>query len=197
MPDGSVAVMNLLQEGLMPATRINGSTFPAADPALTEGAPSVNDPGYAEKIVQFTREHAPNQFNGLPVRFFDTFSGTVDMATAFPDGNGSPALLPLINLEVWGTVLSAPQTDPANADFVYQRFQRSIMHYRKSCQCTERILLAEWFKSVITGQNLPPDLAEDMATSRFIQQYDNRQPSGLARPQELPDTDMHDAFEPD
>jgi hypothetical protein len=197
MPDGSVAVMNLLQDGLMPATRINGSTFPSADQALIDGAPSVSAPGYGERIVQFTREHAPNQLNDRPVRFFDTFNGTVDMATAFPNGDGSPSLLPLINLEVWGTVVSAPLADPANHDFVYQRFQRSIMHYRHSCQCTERVLLADWFKSVITGQNLPPDLGEEMAGSPFIHQYDNRQPLGLARPQELLDTDMRDAFEPE
>src|SRR5215208_4168617 len=33
-PDGSVRPMNLLDEGLMPVTRVNGSTFPAADPNL-------------------------------------------------------------------------------------------------------------------------------------------------------------------
>lgn len=197
MPDGSVSIMNLLQDGLMPVTRINGSTLPASDPTMMTSTPQVGDPAYAERIVQFMRDNAPNDFSGAPVRFFDTFSGTVDFATAFPSGSGNAALLPLLNLEIWGTALSRPMADPNNSDFVYQRYQRSIMHYRGSCRCTERLLLAEWFKSVITGNGLPPDLAEDMATSPFINQYDNTRPQGLMRPADLPETDMRNAFEPD
>src|SRR5690349_21873485 len=33
-PDGGVHTLNLLDQGLLPYTRINGSTFPATDPAL-------------------------------------------------------------------------------------------------------------------------------------------------------------------
>ena len=196
MPDGRVATMNLLQQGLMPVTRVNGSVFPAEDPALLAEAPSVGQPNYAERIVEFIRRNAPNEFNGRPVRFFDTFISTVGLATAFPGGGGDPALLPLLNLEIWGAVTSRPLADPTNPDFIYQRYQRSIMHYRESCRCTERILLADWFKTVITGQGLPPDLAQEMASSPFIGQYDNAQSNGVARPAELPNTDMRFAFEP-
>ena len=38
-PDGSVATMNLLDDGMMPYTRINFSTFPAPDPAMADAAP--------------------------------------------------------------------------------------------------------------------------------------------------------------
>lgn len=194
-PNGAVQTMNLLQEGLMPATRVNGSTFPASDSALTGTAPQVGQAGYAEAVVEFTRRNSPNEFNGRPVGFFDRFMGTVDLATAFPGGGGNPSLLPLLNLEIWGVPTSRPQADPANASFIYQRFQRSIMHYQESCRCTERILLADWFRTVITGDGLPGDLAADMASSPFIRQYDNSKPNGLARPEALPGTDMRFAFE--
>lgn len=196
-PNGSVATMNLLQEGLMPVTRVNGSTFPAEDPALTAATPSVGDPNYAERIVDFIRQNAPNEFNGRPVRFFDTFINTVDLATAFPGGGGNPALVPLLNLEIWGAVTSRPMADPNNAGFIYQRYQRSIMHYRDVCQCTERILLANWFKTVITGDGLPPDLAEDMANSPFIRQWNPNGTRWMNRPDLLPNTDLTNAFVPD
>lgn len=194
-PDGSVGSMNLLQEDIMPATRVNGSTFPANDPQLTGSAPQVGSPTYATDVVEFTRRNAPNDFNGRPVRFFDRFMGTVDLATAFPGGGGNASLLPLLNLEIWGVPTSRPQVDPSNSGFIYQRFQRSIMHYQESCQCTERILLADWFRTVLTGQGLPGDLSADMATSPFYLQYDNSQENGVARPAQLPNTNMRFAFE--
>jgi hypothetical protein len=194
--DGRVMTMNLLQEGLMPATRVNGSVFPPPDPALIAETPKVGEPNYAERIVEFTRRHAPNEFNGRPVRFFDTFMGTVDLATAFPAGGGGRALLPLLNLEIWGVPTSRPMVDPTNPGFIYQRFQRGIMHYREECRCTERILLADWFKALLTNRNLPPDLAREMAGSRFIAQYSPAAGRGLARPAALPDTDLVEAFAP-
>lgn len=197
MPDGRVATMNLLQEGLMPATRVNTSTFPPNDAGIQASTPQVGEAGYADRVVEFMRQNAPNQFNNRPVRFFDTFMSTVDLATAFPGGGGNPSLLPLLNLEIWGVVTSRPAADPANAGFIYQRTQRSIMHYQESCQCTERILLALWFKTVITGDGLPADLAGDMANSPYIRQYSPGSPGWLARPAALPNTDMTNAFTPD
>ena len=91
------------------------------------------------------------------------------------------------------------------------------MHYRAECDCTERILLADWFKSVITGQiavaasgstalpslaepptfaPLPADLASDMAGSPFYFQWRPDAPRGLARPDDLPTTDLTGAFDP-
>lgn len=197
LPDGRVATLNLLQEGLMPVTRVNGSVFPGNDPALQQAAPQVGQPNYAEAVVEFVRANAPNEFNGRPVRFFDTFVSTVDLATAFPGGGGNPSLLPLLNLEIWGVATSRPQADPSNGSFIYQRFQRSIMHYQDSCRCTERVLLALWFKTVFTGDGLPGDLAEQMSGSPYLRQYSPNSPNWLARPSELPSTDMTNAFTPD
>jgi hypothetical protein len=197
MPNGSVATMNLLDEGLMPVSHVNTSTFPAPDRTIVGNTPTVNEPNYAERIVEYIRRNAPNEFDGRPVRFFDRFMTTVDLASAFPAGGGSPSLLPLLNLEIWGSVTSAPMVEPRNASFIYQRFQRSIMHYRDACRCTERILLADWFKTVFTGQGLPGDLAEEMVRSPFYLQWSPGSARWLARPDELPSTDLTNAFVPD
>jgi hypothetical protein len=102
----------------------------------------------------------------------------------------------LLNLEIWGLPTSNPAADPGNGGFVYQRYQRGIMHFDASCGCTQGILVGEYLKSVITGKNLPPDLAEDMRKSRFFGQYNSSSPNWLARPAELTNTNLTGAFEP-
>jgi hypothetical protein len=189
--DGSVQTANLLDAELMPYTRINGSVFPGEDAALKDQTPPVGSPDYATAIAQFIEQNAPETWNGLPVGFWTTFRTTV------PEDAVPPNLLTLANLEIWGAVTSPPAYDPSNQGFVYQRYQRSIMHYRQDCQCTEGLLMAEWFKTIITGDSLPPDLAAQAQGSRFYLQYNNAQPLGLNRPDALPDTDMRFAFEPD
>src|SRR5438270_11152281 len=120
-PDGSVATLNLLDPGLMPYTRINGSTFPAPDPAIVSQTPSVTDPEYATKIIQFTRDNAPDLFDGNAVNFFQTFSTTVGYQDAFPNDEVADSLVPLFNLQIWGAPTSKPAVDPTNHNFVYQR----------------------------------------------------------------------------
>src|SRR5579884_1276687 len=44
-----VSTLNLLDDGLLPYTRINGSTFPAADSAIKAATPPVSDPNYPTK----------------------------------------------------------------------------------------------------------------------------------------------------
>ena len=45
---------------------------------------------------------------------------------------------------------SRPMHDPNNPGFIYQRFQRGIMHYDKGCGCTQGLLLADYVKALIT-----------------------------------------------
>src|SRR5262249_57465166 len=66
-PDGSVATLNLLDPGLLPYTNINGSTFPAPDPALVSQTPPVTDPNYATKIIHFIQANPPPTFNANPL----------------------------------------------------------------------------------------------------------------------------------
>ena len=111
-------------------------------------------------------------------------------------------MVPLLNLEIWGTPTSRPTPDPGNGEFVYLRFQRGILHFQghdgQGNPITEGILLGDWFKSLITGRNLPADLeAQALAEgSPFLRQYDPGKPRWVADPARLLDTDMTLAFEP-
>lgn len=201
-PDNSVHSLNLLDPGLMPYTNINGSQFPAVDPLVKDATPVVGSPTYAQDVVTFIQQHAPNQIGGTNVGFFDTFNNTVTLQDAFPMGGGNPALLTLLNLEIWGTPTSNPTADPTNANFIYLRFQRGIMHFHGNDPAgnpiTEGILLADWFKSMMTGVNLPADLAaQAMAdNSPFLLQYDPTMPNWVHNPVTLPDSDLTGAFQP-
>jgi beta propeller repeat protein len=193
-PEGP-RLMNLLDPELMPYTTINTSTFPAYDPNLASQAPPVGSPNYDRAIIDFIRQYAADEYAGQPVRFFQTFASQVDLATAFPGGGGNADLLPGINLELAGAVTSPPVSDPNNPSFVYQRFQRVILHYDAASGSTQPILLADYFKAILTGETLPPDLAEQASSSRFFMQYNPAVPLGLNRPGQLPGTDMLFAFE--
>jgi hypothetical protein len=190
--DGSVQTLNLLDQGLMPYTRINGSTFPAPDPAVITATPPVSSPTYATDIQTFVQQQAPNTYDGQPVNFGTTFNNTVTSADA-PDAD--PALLPGFNLQIWGAPTSAPAYEPANHNFIYQRFQRSIMHYDSTCGCTQGLLLADYLKSIITGQNLPTDLDQQAQGSKYYRQYAPGRPMSVARPADLPNSDLTNAFE--
>jgi polysaccharide biosynthesis protein PslG len=191
--DGAVGQLNLLDPGLMPYTSFNQAIVPAPDPAVIGAAPPATD---AEAVLAFARQLAPDSIGGRPVRFFSTFQSTVPLSVAFPFGGGSPGLLLGIDLEMWGVPTSRPAADPNNANFVYQRWQRGIMHYDLGCNCTQGILLGDYFKSILTGRNLPADLAAQAAGSPFLRQYNNARPGGLSSPAALPGTDLRDAFEP-
>lgn len=193
-PDGSVSTMNLLDEGLMPYTRINSSTFPGVDKAVTDATPKVGSEGYFEKLLAFVKEKTPDQWNGLPVNFYKAFSETVRYEDAYPDKSQDPGIMPAINLELWGAPTSPPAFDPSNNNFVYMRFQRGILHYDKTTGATQGLLLGDYLKSIITGWDLPPDLEEQAKGSRFYRQYNPLAPDGLNRPNDLPGTTMRGAF---
>ncbi len=174
-----VGLLNLLDAGLLPYTRINGSTFPAGDPGLASQAPLPGDPDYTAKALAFVETNVPDTFAGEPVNFLSTFQGTVSAAEAFPDGEGNPGLLFLVNLELWGLPTSAPQRDPSNFNFIYQRFQRGIMHYDKTTGLTQGLLLADYLKAVVTGKDLPPDLeAQARGSALYRSALDGSLPTG-------------------
>ena len=188
---GQVQRLNLLDPNVMPMTRANASVFPGPDAALASAAPQVGAPNYASQVVEFVRSVAPDTLNGQPVGFFNLFNTTVPA----PPGANSD-IVTLLNLEIWGVPTSRPTADPNNGGFIYQRFQRGIMHFRAEVPVTEGILVGEYFKSVITGQNLPPDLAQDMQGTRYLGQYNPQVQNAVNRPGELPSTDMTGAFVP-
>src|SRR5207248_4786418 len=97
--------------------------------------------------------------------FQSTFFNTIGTEVG---GTDEPNILGLLALEIWGAPTSKPAYDPSNSNFIYQRFQRGIMHYDKSCGCTQGLLLADYLKALLTGQNLPADLAAQAASSPLL-----------------------------
>ena len=75
--DGGVQTLNLLDAGLMPYTKINGSTFPAPIPPSLAATPTVSDPDYAAECSPSSSTSAPDTFDGQPVNFGTDLFNTV------------------------------------------------------------------------------------------------------------------------
>jgi hypothetical protein len=168
-----VGSLNLLDDGLLPYTHMNGSTFPATEVTLTSTAPKPSDANYASAIVAFVRANALDTFDGQPVNFQSTFFHTITPEVA---GTSDQNILGLLALEIWGVPTSKPAYDPTNHNFIYQRFQRGIMHYDRTCSCTQGLLLADYLKALLTGTNLPTDLAAQASTSPLLLAATNNHP---------------------
>jgi hypothetical protein len=190
--DGSPRLLNVLDPGLLPYGSFNGATLPDFDLTLATSAPPAGD---GADTLAFVRAHLPDSYGLLPVSFGRTYWNTVSLATALP-GSGDDSLLPGFDLEMWGVPTSAPAVDPNNHNFAYVRFQRGVMMYDSGCGCTQGLLLADYLKSILTGANLPPDLAQEAQNSPLLYQYDPGQPGSVRDPALLPNTDMTDAFTP-
>ena len=194
-PDGRPGQLNILDKGLLEYNLVNGATFPHYDEKLVASAPRVGSKNYQTALLDWIEQHVPNVWRGSRVNFLHVFLNTVKFYEAYPDGSGDPNWMPGINLEMWGAVTSRLAPDPNNHNFVYLRFQRGIMHFDKNSGETQGLLLGDHLKSIITGDNLPADLAEEAKGSALYRQYDNAKPNGVARPGQLSSTNLKDAFE--
>jgi hypothetical protein len=112
-------------------------------------------------------------------------------------GAADPAQQTLVAIEVLGFPTSAPAPDPRDRNFVYQRFQRSVLQYNALTGLTQPLLMADYLKSIITGRDLPLVLATQAQRSRLYLQYQPSMPSWVSRPADLPATDLTMTFEPD
>jgi len=137
-PDGSVQVMQLTDPGLVPYTQLNGLTVPGADPALALVAPTPDQPNYVARLQAFLQSTVEDTWNAQPTQFWSTYAA---------DGGTT----------VWGLPTSTPAADPNNPHFVYQRFQNGILLYDSTAGTTQALPMGEYFKAILTGQNLPPD----------------------------------------
>jgi hypothetical protein len=173
-PGSGAALINMLDPEIFPYTMVNNSTFPAADTTMKNNTPQVGSPTYSTDISNFIEQNVPDMFAGQPVNFQQTFNN-------------------LGGLTIWGAPISHPQPDPTNANFIYQRFQRGIMHYTVG-QGTESILLADYLKAIMMNQNVPTDLLAQARETRFFNQYCPGNALWLCRPSELPGTDLTYAF---
>jgi hypothetical protein len=178
----SAGLMNLLDPDIFPYDHVNGSVLPGPDADVKARTPVPSAASYGAAIIDFVRSTAPDVFEGQPVGFTKTFFG-------FSADN------PLINLEVWGAPISRPQRDPGNNNFIYQRFQRGIMHFDQTTGRTQGLLLADYLKAIIRDRELPADLRAQAKSSRFFAQYCPTSPASVCRPNDLPATDFTYAFE--
>jgi hypothetical protein len=190
--NGSPRLLNVLDPGLLPYATFNGATVPAFDSSLVASAPAPADAG---ANLAFIRANVPDTFDGMPVNFGQTYWATVSPAAALPDG-GDPGLIPGFDLEMWGIPTSQPALDPNNHAVVYQRFQRGVMMFDGSCNCTEGMLLADYLKSILIGTALPSDLAREAQSSPFFGQYDANRLDWVHNAKILAGTDLTNAFTP-
>ena len=87
--------------------------------------------------------------------------------------------------------------DPHNAGFIYQRFQRGIMHFIAAEHTSQSILVADYVKQMLTNSgSLPADLKQEAKGSRLLAQYCPSKARWVCRPGDLPGTDLTNAFEP-
>jgi hypothetical protein len=201
-PDGrrSVTAVNLLEAPFLPFERLGDELLPPVDGGLVVGAPDPEAPSFGQASQEFVQAAAPEGFEGKNTRFYSTFLGTVLYRDAFFNGEGDPNLVPLFDLEIWGLPTSQPDygldanglPDP---QVVYLRFQRGVMRHDARAGATRGIDLGSYLRSVLRGE---PSLA-GVATNAtpLWAQYDPTAPRGVARPDELPDTDLTQAFEPE
>jgi hypothetical protein len=173
-PGQGAALINMLDPEIFPYTHVNGSTFPAPDATIKNNTPQVGTPTYADDVNTFINANVPDTFNGAQVNFLQTFNA-------------------LGGLTIWGAPISMPAAEPSNPNFIYQRFQRGIMHFVAGSG-TQSILLADYLKAIIMNENVPPDLLQQSRETRFFNQYCPGQSMSLCRPNDLPGTDLTFAF---
>src|SRR5258708_19584144 len=141
--DGTVSTATTLAPDVLPISHIDGLSLPPADPELLGSAPIVGSDDYTTQALAFINVYVPDTWNGLNVNFQSTFVNSVTCADAFGADPCDQSQLPAFALELWGMPTSLPTTDPLNAEFVYQRFQKGIMHFSRATGITQGLLIAD------------------------------------------------------
>ena len=188
-PKGEPRGLNILQAPYLDYQRFAGLTIPAVDADLSAGAPAVGSPGYTRAVRAFVREHVPDAWQGRDVGFLREYLAAAPVEVP-------SHLRELAALEIWGLPLSQPMPEPANARFVYQRFQRGVMHFDAVTGATGGLLLGDHLKSLITGHRLSPALADAASDNPLLRQYAPGLPLDMRRPATVPGTDLTHAFRP-
>lgn len=180
--DGSVHPLNLLDPDVLPLTTLGAATFPDYDRAVASRWPDPAAPDYAQAVLDYLNAMVPDQWDGQLVSFRATY-----LAPAPVDGVAA--------VDVWGPPTSLPAYDPDDPRFIYQRFERGILRYDSWSGFTSGVPLGEAFASVLRGDPALADLAPEVSNSRYWAHYDPAQARALARPEELPNTDLSAAFD--
>ena len=191
--NGAVSTVDLFGMQAVPFRNVGGVIIPEIDPYLVATAPVPGTPDYAARAQAFIKETAPDQWEGLPVGFYQAFLNTVRAEDAMPAG-GEVALLPLFSQEVWGVPTSRPVRDAQNPDAVVQRWERGVMIWSRPSGTVSTVPLGEAFKMLLTAEGLGPERMAASVTSQFLAQYAPNSPGGVARPLDLPNTVLAGAF---
>src|SRR5437870_3954426 len=105
--DGSVGTLDLVDGDFLPLTAIGGPGL-APDPALVSHVPAAGAPKYLQTVAMYLDAAAPNDWNGMPVRFGATLRSMVrcpDLAGLAACDNGT--LLSAAN-DLWGLPTASP-----------------------------------------------------------------------------------------
>jgi hypothetical protein len=195
-PDNTVYVVPLGNSDFFPFTTVNGATLPANDPSVAATMPQdPNAPDYSQQTLAAVYAAVPDTLpDGTQVNFLTNYLNSVNYQDAFPAGDQPQELLPYVAFQIWGRPLSQATPDPNNPSMIYQRFENGIMVYDGSAGATTSLPVGTWLQQVLTGQSLPDDLQAAAQGGRFLNQYQNG--AGPARPNDLPDSDLANAFVP-
>jgi polysaccharide biosynthesis protein PslG len=198
-PDNTIFVVPLGNSDAFPFTTVNGMTIPPNDPSVSAIMPQdPNAPDYSQQTLAAVYQVVPDTMpDGTAVNFLTTYLNAVTYQEAFPAGDQPQELLPYVAFQIWGRPLTQATADPNNPSMIYQRFENGIMAYDGSTGTTSALPVGSWLAALLTGQNVPSDLAAAAAGGRFANQYQAGAPApALARPDALPDSDLTNAFAP-
>ena len=161
---------------------------PAVIGRLGPGLPELRHPGHL--LRRGERPRTP----GTASRSTSTRRSITRCATRRPSRTAPPAHPDAGDQpELWGVPTSQPAYDPTNSGFVYQRFQRGIMHYDSATNLTQGLLLADYLKAILTGENLPGPRAGRPLQAASTVSIPPPPPWASTAPQ-LPGTDLTGAF---
>jgi hypothetical protein len=197
--NGNVSVANLLEAPFLPYDSLGDLALPPVDDGLIQTAPDPSQPGFGDLSQEFVRAFAAESFENIPTRFYSTFLSTVLFRDAFFDGNGDAGLVPGFSLEIWGVPTSGPAFQALSPDeidplVVLQRFQRGVMRRDQRTGTTAGVPLGAYVRSIFMADALMGDVAGD---SPLWGQYNPDAVDWIDRPDEVPDTNLVLAFEPD
>ena len=214
-PEGGVAAANLLESPFLPYDSLGDIRLPGATQGLIDSAPDPAAPDFGSLSQEFVRLNAPEDFDRNRARFYTTFLSTVLFRDAFFDGRGDPNLVPGFSLEIWGLPTSPPgyqvigtelvvgadgvlrAVDSVDSGVVLLRFQRGVMRHSTAEGSTAAVALGRYLRAVLIGQADNAELVAIASSSPLWAQYNAEAVDWVDRPDQLPDTNLVLAFEPD
>ena len=145
-----VGTLNLLDAACC-RTQRNGSTSRRSIPRSSADTPRDRS-DYASAILHFvaptTRRTPSMGSRSIP----ETFNTTLDAGVGGTDDPHAGSA----RARGVGRADQQARLRSLQPNFIYQRFQRGIMHYDKACGCTQGLLLADYLKALLRARPAAP-----------------------------------------